>query len=122
MKNLLVIFTAVLLMGHLVTNATAKEPPQVDEVEALLNKVSQNIHHCQEATAMAQKMTEGMVASKIAEKEQLKTEVANALKKVEAEKSKITNLQKVMLFFGLDTMAGEPDTASLNNTLRINGF
>jgi hypothetical protein len=122
MKNALIIFSSLFITGYIFTIAHAQEPPVVDEIDVLINKVSQNIQSASEATKMAQKMNADIVEAKVAEKAELKAQVIAANDMVNQVQGKVTAMQKVMMFFGLDTAATEPDTASLNNTLRINGF
>lgn len=113
MKNALIIFTALFMTGYLFTSATAKETPTIDEIDALLNKVSKNIESAGEVTKMAQTMNAKMVESKVAEKEALKENI----KKAEAKAEKYA---KTMMFMGIDT--AEMDTASINNMIKLNGL
>lgn len=115
MKNALIIFTALFMTGYLFTSATAKETPTIDEIDALLNKVSKNIQSSGEATKMAQTMNAKMVESKVAEKEALKKDVAKA--EAKAEKYATT-----MMFMGIDTALADLDTASINNMIKLNGL
>lgn len=115
MKNALIIFTALFMTGYLFTSATAKETPTIDEIDALLNKVSKNIQSAGEATKMAQTMNAKMVESKVAEKEALKADVAKAEAKAE-------KYAKTMMFMGVDTAIADMDTVSLNNMLKLNGL
>lgn len=96
MKNALIVFTALFMTGYLFTSATAKETPTIDEIDALLNKVSKNIQSAGEATKMAQTMNAKMVESKVAEKEALKADVAKAEAKVE-------KFATTMMAMGIDT-------------------
>ena len=115
MKNALIVFTALFMTGYLFTSATAKETPTIDEIDALLNKVSKNIQSSGECTKMAQTMNAKMVESKVAEKEALKKEVAKAEAKVE-------KYAKTMMFMGVDTAIADMDTVSLKNMLKLNGL
>jgi molybdopterin converting factor small subunit len=115
MKNLLIVFSALFITGYIFTSATAKESPQIDEIDALLNKVSKNIQSAGEATKMAQTMNAKMVESKVAEKEALKADVAKAQAKAE-------KYAKTMMFMGVDTAIADMDTVSLNNMLKLNGL
>ena len=115
MKNALLVFTALFMTGYLFTSATAKETPTIDEIDALLNKVSKNIQSSGEATKMAQTMNAKMVESKVAEKEALKADVAKAQAKAE-------KYAKTMMFMGVDTAIADMDTVSLNNMLKLNGL
>jgi hypothetical protein len=115
MKNALIVFTALFMTGYLFTSATAKETPTIDEIDALLNKVSKNIQSSGEATKMAQTMNAKMVESKVAEKEALKADVAKAQAKAEKYAS-------TMMFMGIDTALADLDTASINNMIKLNGL
>jgi hypothetical protein len=97
------------------TIAHAKPSPQIDEIDALLNKVSKNLQSAGEATKMAQTMNAEMVESKVAEKEALKADVAKAQAKAE-------KYAKTMMFMGVDTAIADMDTISLNNMLKLNGL
>jgi hypothetical protein len=115
MKNLLIVFSALFITGYVFTIAHAKPSPQIDEIDALLNKVSKNIQSAGEATKMAQTMNAKMVESKVAEKEALKADVAKAQAKAE-------KYAKTMMFMGVDTAIADMDTISLNNMLKLNGM
>jgi inorganic pyrophosphatase/exopolyphosphatase len=115
MKNLLIVFSALFITGYVFTIANAKPSPQIDEIDALLNKVSKNLQSAGEVTKMAQTMNAKMVESKVAEKEALKADVAKAQAKAE-------KYAKTMMFMGVDTALAEMDTLSLNNMLKLNGL
>jgi hypothetical protein len=115
MKNLLIVFSALFTTGYVFTIANAKPSPQIDEIDALLNKVSKNIQSAGEVTKMAQTMNAEMVESKVAEKEALKADVAKAQAKAE-------KYAKTMMFMGVDTAIADMDTISLNNMLKLNGM
>ena len=115
MKNLLIVFSALFITGYVFTIAHAKTSPQIDEIDALLNKVSKNLQSAGEATKMAQTMNAKMVESKVAEKEALKADVAKAQAKAE-------KYAKTMMFMGVDTAIADMDTVSLNNMLKLNGL
>jgi hypothetical protein len=115
MKNLLIVFSALFITGYVFTIAHAKPSPQIDEIDALLNKVSKNLQSAGEATKMAQTMNAKMVESKVAEKEALKADVAKAQAKAE-------KYAKTMMFMGVDTALAEMDTLSLNNMMKLNGM
>jgi hypothetical protein len=115
MKNLLIVFSALFITGYVFTIAHAKPSPQIDEIDALLNKVSKNLQSAGEVTKMAQTMNAKMVESKVAEKEALKADVAKAQAKAE-------KYAKTMMFMGVDTAIADMDTVSLNNMLKLNGL
>jgi hypothetical protein len=115
MKNLLIVFSALFITGYVFTIAHAKPSPQIDEIDALLNKVSKNLQSAGEVTKMAQTMNAEMVQSKVAEKEALKADVAKAQAKAE-------KYAKTMMFMGVDTAIADMDTISLNNMLKLNGM
>ena len=115
MKNALIVFTALFMTGYLFTSVNAKQSPTIDEIDALLSKVSKNIESAGECTKMAQTMNAKMVESKVAEKEALKADV----KKAQAKAEKYAN---TMIFMGIDTAIADMDTVSLNNMLKLNGL
>ncbi len=115
MKNLLIVFSALFITGYVFTIAHAKPSPQIDEIDALLNKVSKNLQSAGEVTKMAQTMNAKMVESKVAEKEALKADVVKAQAKAE-------KYAKTMMFMGVDTAIADMDTVSLNNMLKLNGM
>jgi molybdopterin converting factor small subunit len=115
MKNLLIVFSALFITGYVFTIAHAKPSPQIDEIDALLSKVSKNLQSAGEATKMAQTMNAEMVESKVAEKEALKADVVKAQAKAE-------KYAKTMMFMGVDTAIADMDTVSLNNMLKLNGL
>jgi hypothetical protein len=115
MKNLLIVFSALFITGYVFTIAHAKPSPQIDEIDALLNKVSKNLQSAGEVTKMAQTMNAEMVQSKVAEKEALKADVAKAQAKAE-------KYAKTMMFMGVDTAIADMDTISLNNMMKLNGM
>lgn len=115
MRTALIVFTALFMTGYLFTSATAKQTPTIDEIDALLSKVSKNVESASEVTKMAQTMNAKMVESKVAEKEALKEDI----KKAEA---KVEKYATTMMFMGIDTAMAEMDTASIGNMLRINGI
>ena len=115
MRTALIIFTALFMTGYVFTIANAKQTPTIDEIDALLSKVSKNVESAGEVTKMAQTMNAEMVESKVAEKEALKEDV----KKAQAKAEKYAN---TMMFMGIDTSMADMDTASIGNMLRINGL
>jgi hypothetical protein len=115
MKSALILFAAVFITGYVFTIAHANANPPIDEIDALLNKVALNVESSAEVTKMAQAMNAAMVESKVAEKAELKKEVA-------ASKEQIGKLVQTMLYFDVDTAYAnmEIDTAQLNNMKRLN--
>ena len=115
MRTALLVFTALFMTGYVFTIATAKQTPTIDEIDALLSKVSKNVESAGEVTKMAQTMNAKMVESKVAEKEALKEDI----KKAEAKATKYAN---TMMYMGIDTAMADMDTASIENMLRLNGM
>jgi hypothetical protein len=117
MKSALILFAAVFITGYVFTIAHANTSVPIDEIDALLNKVSKNVESSAEVTKMAQAMNAAMVESKVAEKAELKKEVA-------ASKEQIGKLVKTMLYFDVDTAYAnmEIDTAHMNNMKRLNNI
>ena len=115
MRTALLVFTALFMTGYVFTIANAKQTPTIDEIDALLSKVSKNVESAGEVTKMAQTMNAKMVENKVAEKEALKEDV----KKAEAKATKYAN---TMMFMGIDTSMADMDTLSISNMLKLNGL
>jgi hypothetical protein len=115
MRTALLVFTALFMTGYVFTIANAKQSPTIDEIDALLSKVSKNVESAGEVTKMAQSMNAKMVESKVAEKEALKADVAKA-------EAKATKYANTMMYMGIDTAMADMDTASIENMLRLNGM
>jgi cobalamin-dependent methionine synthase I len=107
MKTALIIFSALFMTGYVFTIANAKQSPTIDEIDALLNKVSKNIQSASEVTKMAQMMNAKMVDSKVKEKKALKEEVKMAEVKMEAMEQKIEVYAVKMIGSGIDTATEE---------------
>lgn len=109
-------------MGILVTSAKAKQSRKVDEIEALLQKVSANVESAAKVTQMAELMNAEMLTTKIAEKADLLNEVATAQVAIAAGKKQMDNYIRTMLIFDIDTALAniEEDTVHLNNMLKLN--
>jgi hypothetical protein len=107
MKNALIVFTALFMTGYLFTSVNAKQSPTIDEIDALLSKVSKNIQSAGEVTKMAQTMNAKMVESKVAEKEALKESVVMAEKKVEQMEKVQEVFVAKMIDAGVDTTLDE---------------
>jgi len=107
MRTALLVFTALFMTGYVFTIATAKQTPTIDEIDALLSKVSKNVESAGEVTKMAQTMNAKMVESKVAEKEALKEDVKKAEAKAEALAQKVEVYAVKMIGSGLDTTTEE---------------
>ena len=107
MKNLLIIFTAVFITGYMFTSVNAKQSPTIDEIDALLSKVSKNIQSAGEVTKMAQTMNAKIVESKVKEKEEMKQAIVLAETKLEKMEEKIEVYAVKMIGSGIDTAVEE---------------
>jgi hypothetical protein len=107
MRTTLIIFTALFMTGYVFTIANAKQTPTIDEIDALLSKVSKNVESAGEVTKMAQTMNAKMVESKVAEKEALKEDVKKAEAKAEALAQKVEVYAVKMIGSGIDTATEE---------------
>jgi uncharacterized protein YejL (UPF0352 family) len=115
MKHFTLIFAACLFVSIVAVPTEKAKAVPVDEVEAMLGKITKNLQAASVATAQAKAMGEAMVESKVAEKEALKEAVVKAQAK--AEKYATT-----MMIMGVDTSLAEMDTLSLNNMMKLNGL
>jgi hypothetical protein len=107
MRTALTIFTALFMTGYVFTIANAKQTPTIDEIDALLSKVSKNVESAGEVTKMAQTMNAKMVESKVAEKEALKEDVKKAEAQVQALTQKVEVYAVKMIGGGIDTATEE---------------
>ena len=107
MRTALLVFTALFMTGYVFTSANAKQTPTIDEIDALLSKVSKNVESAGEVTKMAQTMNAKMVESKVAEKEALKEDVKKAEAKAEALAQKVEVYAVKMIGSGIDTATEE---------------
>ena len=107
MRTALLVFTALFMTGYVFTIVNAKQTPTIDEIDALLSKVSKNVESAGEVTKMAQSMNAKMVESKVAEKEALKEDVKKAEAKAEALAQKVEVYAVKMIGSGLDTTTEE---------------
>lgn len=103
MKKLLIAFSVLFVAEYIITSVNAKQSPSIDEIDALLNKVSKNIESASQVTKMAQTMNAKMIELKVEEKEELKKEVEMAEVKMEAMEVKTEMLCAKMIGAGLDT-------------------
>ena len=115
MKHFTLIFAACLFVSIVAVPTEKAKAVPVDEVEAMLGKITKNLQAASVATAEAKAMGEAMVESKVAEKEALKEAVVKA--EAKAEKYATT-----MMIMGVDTSLAEMDTLSLNNMMKLNGL
>jgi hypothetical protein len=115
MKHFTLIFAACLFVSIVAVPTDKPKAVPVDEVEAMLGKITKNLQAASVATAEAKAMGEAMVESKVAEKEALKEAVVKA-------EAKTAKYAKTMMFMGVDTSLAEMDTLSLNNMMKLNGL
>ena len=107
MKHLLFIFCGVFAVAYVITDINAKQSPTIDELDALLYKVSKNIQSASQVTKMAQTMNAKLVENKVKEKKALKEEVKMAEAKMEAMEQKIEVYAVKMIGNGIDTATEE---------------
>ena len=103
MKHFTLIFAACLIVSIVAVPTEKAKAVPVDEVEAMLGKISKNLQAASVATAQAKAMGEAMVESKVAEKAELK----EAVVKAEAQVVALEQVQEVfvakMITAGIDT-------------------
>lgn len=103
MKHITLLFVACFFVGIIATPVEKSKSVPVDEVELMLQKISQNLEMASVATAQAKAMGEKMVAEKVEEKAQLKEAVAIAENKVDVMTKKVEVFSAKMIGAGLDT-------------------
>ena len=122
MKHLTLIFAACLFVSIVAVPQPKTKAVPVDEVEAMLGKITKNLQAASVATAQAKAMGEAMVEAKVAEKAELKQAVVEATTKAQVFELKAEKYAKTMMFMGVDTAIADMDTISLNNMLKLNGL
>ena len=103
MKHITLLFVACFFVGIIATPVEKSKSVPVDEVELMLQKISENLEMASVATAQAKAMGEKMVAEKVEEKAQLKEAVAIAENKVDVMTKKVEVFSAKMIGAGLDT-------------------
>jgi hypothetical protein len=103
MKHITLLFVACFFVGIIATPIEKTKSVPVDEVELMLQKISENLEMASVATAQAKAMGEKMVAEKVEEKAQLKEAVAIAENKVDVMTKKVEVYAVKMIGAGLDT-------------------
>jgi hypothetical protein len=103
MKHITLLFVACFFVGIIATPIEKTKSVPVDEVELMLQKISENLEMASVATAQAKAMGEKMVAEKVEEKAQLKEAVAIAENKVDVMTKKVEVFSAKMIGAGLDT-------------------
>ena len=103
MKHITLLFVACFFVGIIATPIEKNKSVPVDEVELMLQKISENLEMASVATAQAKAMGEKMVAEKVEEKAQLKEAVAIAENKVDVMTKKVEVFSAKMIGAGIDT-------------------
>ena len=94
---------ASFFVGIIATPVQKSKSVPVDEVELMLQKISENLEMASVATAEAKAMGEKMVAEKVEEKAQLKEAVEIAEQKVDLMTKKVEVFSAKMIGAGIDT-------------------
>ena len=103
MRNLVLIFCALFLMGELIFPVKALNSPNVDEIEEMLKNVEKNMKMASQVVSVAKEKGEKLVESKVVEKAELKEAVVQAEAKVEIMEKKNELFVQRMVEIGLDT-------------------
>jgi hypothetical protein len=103
MKHITLLFVACFFVGIIATPIEKTKSVPVDEVELMLQKISENLEMASVATAQAKAMGEKMVSEKVEEKAQLKEAVAIAENKVDVMTKKVEVFSAKMIGAGIDT-------------------
>ena len=113
MKNILLIFCALFLMGELIFPVKALNSPNIDEIEEMLKKVENNMKMASQVVSVAKEKGEKLVETKVEEKAELKEAVLTAEAKVEVMEKKNEVFMKRMVDVGLDTSTVPVEEAKL---------
>jgi hypothetical protein len=113
MKNILLIFCALFLMGELIFPVKALNSPNIDEIEEMLKKVENNMKMASQVVSVAKEKGEKLVETKVEEKAELKEAVLTAEAKVEVMEKKNEVFMQRMVEVGLDTSTVPVEEAKL---------
>lgn len=113
MRNLVLIFCALFLMGELIFPVKALNSPNVDEIEEMLKNVEKNMKMASQVVSVAKEKGEKLVESKVVEKAELKEAVVQAEAKVEIMEKKNEVFVQRMVEIGLDTTTVPTEEAKL---------
>lgn len=109
MKKIILLFCFYIFCVGLIIPLGAIDSPNVDEVEAMLKKIENNLKNASEVTSIAKAKGESLVKAKIKEKADLKTEVQKAKSEVSELKKQNDIFINKMIGAGLDTSNNEPE-------------
>jgi uncharacterized protein YejL (UPF0352 family) len=112
MKHFTLIFAACLFVSIVAVPTEKAKAVPVDEVEAMLGKITKNLQAASVATAEAKAMGEAMVEAKVAEKAELKEAVVNAEKKAEAVVQQMQVVQDQMEVYAVKMVGAGLDTTT----------
>lgn len=112
MKHFILIFVACLCVGIIAVPQLKTKAVPVDEVELMLDKISNHLQEASVATAQAQKIGEKMVEEKVAEKAELKQAVIVAEKKAEAVVQQMQVIEDKMEVYAVKMIGAGLDTTT----------
>jgi hypothetical protein len=116
MRYFIILFLLFILAVEISFPVGAATTPEIDKIEALLQKIEANLKQASAVISVAKKQSEKMVEAKVQEKAELKEAVVVAEAKVE----KMEEIQEVfvakMVAAGVDT-AMVPDEGKLKGAI-----
>ena len=115
MKKLVVIFAFYICCLDIFIPVRAVNTPNIDEIEAMLQKIEENLAQASAVTSVAKAKGEALVETKVQEKKELKENLEEATQELKVAEEKVEVFSARMIEVGLDTALVEvaPEEAKL---------
>jgi len=119
MKQIVLVFVGALVCFELFAPLRAVNQPNVDEIDAMLKKIENNLSVASQVTSVAKAQGEKLVETKVQEKKELKENLEQATEELKVAEEKVEVFSARMVEVGLDTalVVAEPEEAKLAGAL-----
>lgn len=119
MKQIVLVFVGALVCFELFAPLSAVNQPNVDEIDAMLKKIENNLSVASQVTSVAKAQGEKLVETKVQEKKELKENLEQATEELKVAEEKVEVFSARMVEVGLDTalVVSEPEEAKLAGAL-----
>ena len=119
MKQIVLVFVGALVCFELFAPLSAVNQPNVDEIDAMLKKIENNLSVASQVTSVAKAQGEKLVETKVQEKKELKENLEQATEELKVAEEKVEVFSARMVEVGLDTalVVVEPEEAKLAGAL-----
>lgn len=119
MKQIVLVFVGALVCFELFAPLRAVNQPNVDEIDAMLKKIENNLSVASQVTSVAKAQGEKLVETKVQEKKELEENLEQATEELKVAEEKVEVFSARMVEVGLDTalVVVEPEEAKLAGAL-----